>query len=118
MFASLSQRCFMWSLQNETNEEITETLQELTTDYEEVDTVFLLHAKHASTAFSFIIIKTSNTDIFLLGLAQQHKLSADLYEPTSTSRLSCLIYVRSVREKCGTAPESALLSHCYILTLD
>ena len=56
----------MLSPQNDTNEEITETLQELTTDHEEADTYFLLHAKHASTAFPSIIIKTPDTGVLFL----------------------------------------------------
>ena len=68
---------------------IIETLQKLTTD----------HAKLASIDFHFIIIKTPDTDVFLICLAQQHELSADLNVATSTSRSSCLIFVRSVAEK-------------------
>ena len=49
VFGSLSQGCFMLSTQNDTNEVITETWQELTTDYEKADTFLLLHAKHALT---------------------------------------------------------------------
>ena len=64
MFASMSQGCFM-SPQNDTNEVITKTLQEVTTDHEEVDTLLLLHAKHASTIFPSIIIKTPDRDVFL-----------------------------------------------------
>ena len=70
LFASLSQRCFMLSPQNDTNEAIIETLPLVTTDHEESDTLFLLHAKHASTAFLFIIIKTPDTDVFLFCLDQ------------------------------------------------
>ena len=110
MFASLSQRCFMLCPQHDTNEEITETLQELTADHEAADTLLLLHAKHASTACSSIIIKTPDTDDFLLCLAQQHKLSVDLYVVTSTSRWSCLISVRSIAENCRPVVSSALLS--------
>ena len=65
MFTSLSQRCFMLFFQNYTNEVITETLQELTADHEEADTLLLLHIKHISTVFfPSIIIKTSDTDVF------------------------------------------------------
>ena len=80
-FASLSQGCFM-SSQNDSNEVITESLQELITDHEDTGTFPLFHAKHASTAFPFII-KTPDTDIFLLCLAQQHKLSTNLYVVTN-----------------------------------
>ena len=59
----------MLSPQNDTNEVITETLPELTTDHEEVDTLLLLHAKYASTIFPSIIIETPYTDVFLLCLA-------------------------------------------------
>ena len=47
----------MLSTQNDPNEVITKSLQELTTDHEEADTLFLLHTKHASTAFPSIIMK-------------------------------------------------------------
>ena len=69
VFVSLSQGCFMLSLQDDTNEVITETLQELTTDHEEAGTLLLFHAKHVSTTFPSIIIKTADTDVFLLRLA-------------------------------------------------
>ena len=89
MFVLLIQGCFMLSLQNDTNEVITETLQELTFDHEEADTFISLHAKHASTAFPPIIVKTPHTGAFLLYLAQQHELRADLY--METCRSSCLV---------------------------
>ena len=103
VFVILTQGCFMLSPQNDTNEVITETLQELTTDNVETDTLLLLYAKHVSTVFPSIIIKTPGTGVFLLCLAQQHELSGDLYVATSTSRSSCLISVRSVAEKCRPA---------------
>ena len=53
---------------NGTNEVITEPLPELTTDHEEADTLLLLHAKNASTAFNSIIIKTPDTDFFFFAL--------------------------------------------------
>ena len=110
VFTSLSQGCFILSPQNDINEVITETKQELTTDHEEADTLLLLHAKHESIAFPSIIMKTSDTDVFLFYLAQQHELSTDLYVVTSTSRSSCLISVRSVAEKCQPVVSSTLLS--------
>ena len=64
VFALLSQRCFMLSLQKDTNKVITETLQELNTDHGEADALLLLHVKHASTVFPSIIIKTPDTDVF------------------------------------------------------
>ena len=69
----------MLSPQNDTNEIITETLQELITDHDEADTFLLLHANPALTAFSSIVSKTPNTDVFLLYLAQQHELSGNSY---------------------------------------
>ena len=97
----------MLSPQNDKNEVITETLQELITDRKEADTLLLLHAKHASV-FPSIIIEISDTDVFLLCLDQQNELRADLY--VATSRSSCLISVRSVAEKCEPAVPSTLLS--------
>ena len=55
-----------------TNEVITETLQEFTSDHEEADTLISLQEKHVSTGFPSIIIKTPDTDVFLLCLAQQY----------------------------------------------
>ena len=101
--ASLNQRSFMVSPKIDTNEE-------LTTNHEKADTLLLLHAKNTSTVFPSIIIKTPDTDVFLLCLSQQHELSADLYVVTSTSRSSCLISARSVAEKCGPVVSSTLLS--------
>ena len=40
VFVLLNQRCFMLSPQNDTNEVITETLQKLSTDHEEADTLW------------------------------------------------------------------------------
>ena len=84
LFASLSQRCFMLSPLNDGNEVITETLQKLTTDYEEADTLLLLHRKHASTAFPSIIIKTPDT-VFFFFVFLNSMNCADFYAPTSTS---------------------------------
>ena len=63
-----------------------------------------------------IIIKTPDTDVFLLCLAKQHELSAHLYVATSNSRLSCLISVQSVTEKCGPAISSSYSSRAIMFT--
>ena len=52
------------SPQNDTNEVITKALQEFTSDHEEADTI--LYAKHVLPAFPSIIIKTLDTDVFLI----------------------------------------------------
>lgn len=110
VYASLSQGCFRLSPQDDTEGVITETLQELSSDHEEADTLVLLHAQHASGAFPSIVIKTPDTDIFMLCLAHQHEFSSDLYVATGTGSSSRLLSVRPVSEKCGPAVSSALLT--------
>ena len=59
----------MLSPQNNIHKEITDTLQGLSTDHEEADTLIFLQSKHESTEFHSIFIKTLYIHLFLLCFA-------------------------------------------------
>ena len=72
----------MLSPQNDTNEVITETLEELTTDHKEAVTLLMLLTKYVSTDFPSIIIMTSDIKVFFFALLNS---SSDLYVSICTS---------------------------------
>jgi hypothetical protein len=52
---------------------------ELECNHEEADTRLLLHAKHAATNNDAIIIKSPDTDIFVLCIAIQRAIEKEIF---------------------------------------
>jgi CRISPR/Cas system CSM-associated protein Csm2 small subunit len=113
VYVSLNQGCFKLFPNDDMTSVITETVQELTNDHEEADTLVLLHAKQASGTFSSVTIKTPDTDILLLCLAHQDELSADLYMAVGTGSASRLLSVRPFRQIWNCAFNSSSVSTCF-----
>lgn len=71
-------------------------IPELRSDHEEADTKMLLHASHAAKYFSHVIIKSMDTDVFILALSMSRFIPSKLYlllGPTSNldfKNVSCV----------------------------
>ena len=84
LFATQSECCFVMSA-DENNTIHTEKVVELTSDHEEADTRFLLHAKHASTHGAHnVVIRSPGTDVFLLCVANVNEISCQLFFATGS----------------------------------
>ena len=69
---------------------------ELESDHEEADTRLLLHSKHAAESYDHIIVKTPDTDVFVLCIAMQKVIGKDLKVMTGTGNKFRLRYCSGV----------------------
>ena len=72
---------------------------ELNSNHEEADTRMLLHAKHAAVdTDDKIIIKTSDTDVFVLCIAMQRAIDKDIVFMTGTGNNFKLIPIQKIAD--------------------
>lgn len=63
----------------------------LESNHEEADTRMLLHAKHAAATYDRVIIKSPDTDVFILCLAIQQNIGKDVFMMTGTgNKFRCI----------------------------
>ena len=74
---------------------------ELESDHEEADTRLLLHSKHAADSHDHIIIKTPDTDVFILCTAMQKAIGKDLMVMTGTGNKFRLIDTTALSDALG-----------------
>ena len=108
LFATHGNTCC--TLSADTNNTIhAEDIAELECDHEEADTRLLLHANHASAQCPSVVIKSPDTDVFLLCIANVNKLPCPLYFSTGCENTSRLLFVNPVAEKFGSGVSEALV---------
>ena len=75
---------------------------ELESNHEEADTRLLLHAKHAMNTCDSVIIKSPDTDVFILCIAMQKTLgSNNLFMMTGTGKRYRTIHINTVVNALG-----------------
>lgn len=84
-----------------------EKCSELCCDHEEADTRLLLHARHASTVHDHVIIRSPDTDVFILMLGHKPAISATMYFDTGTGNNRRILDVGKIhltlgRDLCDT----------------
>lgn len=91
-----------------------EAVHDLEADHEEADTRMLLHALHASTDFKDIVIRSADTDVFVLALACAQNVQANVYihiGPWSNCRI---LAISAIASKLGNKVAEALVGyHCF-----
>ena len=100
----------------------TNDVPELQNDHEEADTRMLLHAKHASHDRDDVVIRSPDTDVFVLAVGHKCSFDASLYFVTVTGNNCRIIDINKIQEELGSDLSSALigfhsftgtvLSHC------
>ena len=100
----------------------TNDVPELQNDHKEADTRMLLHAKHASHDHDDVVIRSPDTDVFVLAVGHKCSFDASLYFVTGTGNNCRIIDINKIREELGSDLSSALigfhsftgtvLSHC------
>ena len=100
----------------------TNDVPELQNDHEEADTRMLLHAKHASHDRDDVVIRSPDTDVFVLAVGHKCSFDASLYFVTVTGNNCQVIDINKIQEELGSDLSSALigfhsftgtvLSHC------
>ena len=84
-------------------------VEDLACDHEEVDTRMLAHAKSVSAEYSSIIIKSPDTDVFIIALNASLSIRADLYFETGTKDKRRIISISKVKENLGDLWSAALI---------
>lgn len=80
---------------------LRQEVAELDCDHEEADTRLLLHSKHAASNHDHVIIKTPDTDVFILCIAMQKTIGKDLFVMTGTGNKFRLINTSAVSDALG-----------------
>ncbi len=69
----------------------SDEVSSLQSNHEEADTRLLLHAKHATATYDRVIIKSPDTDVFILSIAMQHTIHKEVFFMTGTgNRCRCI----------------------------
>lgn len=74
---------------------------DLKSDHEEADTRLLLHSRHASDAHNHIIIKSPDTDVFILCVAMQKTIDKKLYLMTGNANKFRVIDIAVISKSLG-----------------
>ncbi|XP_028410493.1 uncharacterized protein LOC114533190 [Dendronephthya gigantea] len=103
MYVTCKEKCFVLSCcTSESNPVLSLHCGALESNHEEADTRLLLHAKHAMDTNDAVIIKSPDTDVFLLCTAMQSSLgSKDLFMMTGTGSKCRTIHVNEVSNALG-----------------
>ena len=79
----------------------SEVIGELTTSQEEADTRTLLHAKHASSHYRYMVIVAEDTDVIIICLPIFRQKSDNMYIPCGTKNRLCHIDSSKVEQTLG-----------------
>ncbi|TDG99283.1 hypothetical protein EPR50_G00209410 [Perca flavescens] len=89
-------------------------MPELFTTQEEADTRLLLHCSHAADYSRYIIIRSPDTDVFVLALAFYKDIGAHLYFQTGKGGNSHTVEVQKIHNQLGAIVCDALIGlHCF-----
>lgn len=92
MYVTVREKCYIISLGDSDDDPVrSEVVSILQSNHEEADTRLLLHAKHATATHERIIIKSPDTDVFILSIAMQPSFPKELYLMTGIgNRFRCI----------------------------
>ena len=102
LYVTSKEKCYSFSRGMADNALVfCDEVSELKSSHEEADTRLLLHAKHAAIENDRIIIKSPDSDVFLLCIAMQRVIEKDLYFMTGTGNRFRVIHIRAIAETLG-----------------
>ena len=84
-------------------------IPELHCDHGEADTRLLLHTKHATPNYDGIVIRSPDTDVFILLIGLKSSLDAAVYMDTGTGNNRRIISIDQLSEDIGPEMCSALI---------
>ena len=80
---------------------LRQDVPELHCDHEEADTRLLIHSKHTSETHDRIIVKTPDTDVFVVCTSMQKIINKNIYMMTGIGNKFCLIDTQAISEALG-----------------
>lgn len=112
LYATSKEKCYLFSpVSDESHGEpadCTEVL-ELESNHEEADTRLLLHSKHASESNDKIIVKSPDTDVFVLCVAMQSAIQKDMLFMTGTGSNFRVIPIKQIVDSLDDSLRQGLL---------
>ena len=109
LFYTHGNACHRFYVDSEKRLNIDE-IPELHCDHEEADTRLLLHAKHATPNYDSIVIRSPDTDVFIILMGLKSSLDAAVYMDTGTGNNRRIISIDKVSEDIGADMCSAIIS--------
>jgi hypothetical protein len=76
-------------------------IEGLPSDHEEVDTRMIAHAKHASLSYSNVILRSPDTNVFVIALNASRNIHANMFFETGKGSEKRIITLSEVRERLG-----------------
>ena len=103
MYVTSRDKCYVFSSNTSDEDNIVcSDCPELKSNHEEADTRMLLHAKLASYSHDTTLIKSPDTDVFILSVAMLHSLGLkDLFMITGTGNKFRVIHINSISSALG-----------------
>ena len=103
--------------QNESEKPECEQIHELHSDHEEADMRLLLHANHAlSCGYTHVCMKSPDTDVFLLLVANGNRFTSQVYFATGNNANSRIIDITKVaRSLDGDIRDKLSSSGCQLM---
>jgi hypothetical protein len=84
-------------------------IEELFSDHEEADTRMIAHARHASLSYPNVVVKSPDTDVFLIALNASTNISANLFFETGKGNGRRIISLNKIRQHLGEQWCSSLI---------
>jgi hypothetical protein len=84
-------------------------IEELSSDHEEADTRMIAHARHASLSYSNVIVKSPDTDVFLIALNAINDIIANLFFETGKGNARRIISLNKTKQHIGEQWCSSLI---------
>ncbi len=85
LFVTREDKCYRFHSAGNMEGVTVEEVPELECDHEEADTKMFVHAHHAAKSVDTVIIKSPDTDVFVIALASQQTIPAKLVFDTGTA---------------------------------
>ncbi len=99
LYVTSKEKCFHFSRGiSDEHVLLCDEVLELESDHEEADTRLLLHTKHAAVNNDRVIIKTPDTDVFVLCIVMQHVIKKEIYVMTGTGNHFRLIPIKAIAQ--------------------
>ena len=97
MYITSKDKCYQLALGSCPNAVLWhQEVQEQESNHKEADTYLLLHSHHASASYNRIIVKCSNTHVFVLCIANQTNIGKPLFLITFLGNKLCIINISSI----------------------
>lgn len=102
MYITSKDKCYLLSPGTSPSDAVQRReIPDLESDHEEADTRLLLHSRHAARTHREILIKSPDTDVFVLCTAMQKTIGKKLYLMTGTGNRFRLIDICAISDALG-----------------